>query len=46
LIADQAEETPGDPGETVKNLTEVLNQGSEDLDPTALNLTQEDKPRT
>jgi hypothetical protein len=46
LIADQAEETPGDPRNTVENLTEAPNQGSENLDPTALNPTQEGKPRT
>jgi hypothetical protein len=46
LIANQAEETPGDSGDTVKNLTEAPNQGLEDLDPTALNPTQEGKPRT
>jgi hypothetical protein len=41
---DQAEETPVDPGDTVENLTEVRNQGSEDPDPTAPNPTQEGKP--
>jgi hypothetical protein len=44
LIANQAEETPGDSGDTVKNLTEDPNQGLEDLDPSALNPTQEGKP--
>jgi hypothetical protein len=46
LIADQAEEIPGDSRDTVENLTEAPNQGSEDLDPSALNPTQEGKPRT
>jgi hypothetical protein len=46
LIANQAEETPEDSGDTVKNLTEDPNQGSEDLDPSTLNPTQEGKPRT
>jgi hypothetical protein len=46
LIADQAEEIPGDSGDAVRNLTEDPNQGSENLDPSALNPTQEGKPRT
>jgi hypothetical protein len=46
LIADQVEETSADPGDTVENLTEAPNQGSEDLDPSASNSTQEGKPRT
>jgi hypothetical protein len=46
LIADQVEETSVDPGDTVENLTEIPNQGSEDPDPTAPNPTQEGKPRT
>jgi hypothetical protein len=46
LIADQAEEIPGNSGDTVENLTKVPNQDSEDLDPSTLNPTQEGKPRT
>jgi hypothetical protein len=46
LIADQVEETSVDPGDTVENLTEDPNQGSENLDPSALNPPQEGKPRT
>jgi hypothetical protein len=46
LIADQTEETPEDSGNAVENLTEDPNQGSENLDPSALNPTQEGKPRT
>jgi hypothetical protein len=46
LIADQVEETPANPGDTVENLTEAPNQSSENLDPTAPNPTQEGNPRT
>jgi hypothetical protein len=46
LIADQVEETSVDPGDTVENLTEAPNQGSEDLDPSAPNPIPEGKPRT
>jgi hypothetical protein len=46
LIADQAEETSVGSGNTVENLTEAPNQGSEDLDPSAPNPTQGGKPRT
>jgi hypothetical protein len=46
LIANATEETPGDSGDTVEDLTEAPNQGSEDLDPTVLNPTLEGKPRT
>jgi hypothetical protein len=46
LITNQAEETLGDSGDTVENLTEAPNQGSEDLDPSAPNPIPEGKPRT
>jgi hypothetical protein len=46
LITDQIGETSVDPGDTVENLTEDPNQGSENLDPSTLNPTQEGKPRT
>jgi hypothetical protein len=46
LIADQAEDIPGNSGGTVENLTEDPNQSSENLDPSTLNPAQEGKPRT
>jgi hypothetical protein len=46
LIPDQEVEVSEDPGNTVGDLTEIPNQSSENLDTTAPNLTQEDKPRT
>jgi hypothetical protein len=46
LIADQAEEIPGNTGDTVENLNEGPNQSSENLDPSTLNPAQEGKPRT
>jgi hypothetical protein len=46
LIADQAVEIPTDSEDAVESLTEVPNQSSENLDPTAPNPMQEGKPRT
>jgi hypothetical protein len=46
LIPDQEVEVSEDPGNTVGDLTEVLNQSSENFDTTAPNPTQEGKPRT
>jgi hypothetical protein len=44
LIPDQEVEISEDPGNAVGNLTEVLNQSSENFDTLAPNPTQEGKP--
>jgi hypothetical protein len=46
LIPDKAVEVSEDPRNAVENLTEALNQSSENFDTTAPNPTQEGKPRT
>jgi hypothetical protein len=46
LISNQDVEISEDPENAVRDLTEVLNQSSENLDTTAPNPTQEGKPRT
>jgi hypothetical protein len=46
LIPEQEVELSEDPGNTVGNLTEALNQSSENFDTPASNPTQEGKPRT
>jgi hypothetical protein len=45
LILDQGVEISEDPGNAVGNLTEDLNQSSENFDAPAPNPTQEGKPR-
>jgi hypothetical protein len=46
LIPEQGVESTEDPRNAVGDLTEVLNQSSENFDTTAPNPTQEGKPRT
>jgi hypothetical protein len=46
LIPDREVEVSEDPGNAVGDLTEALNQSSENLDTTAPNPTQKGKPRT
>jgi hypothetical protein len=46
LIPEQEVELSEDPRNTVEDLTEALNQSSENFDTTAPNPTQEGKPRT
>jgi hypothetical protein len=46
LISEQGVESAEDPGDTVGNLTEALNQSSENFDTPTPNTTQEGKPRT
>jgi hypothetical protein len=46
LIPNQDVEISEDPGNTVGDLTETLNQSSENFDTPTPNLTQEGKPRT
>jgi hypothetical protein len=46
VIPEQRVESAKDPGNAVEDLTEALNQSSENFDTTAPNPTQEGKPRT
>jgi hypothetical protein len=46
VIPEQGAEPAEDPGNAGEGPTEAPNQSSENFDPTALNPTQEGKPRT
>jgi hypothetical protein len=46
VVLEQGVEPAEDPGNAVKGLTEDPNQSSKNIDLTALNPTQEGKPRT